>query len=114
MGKFIQTEWLVTANGEGKGFPGGAVVKNPPANAGDIRDMGLGKKKVGGETWVWFLGWRGPLKKEMASYSSILAWKNSVDKGVWQATVYGDAGSQIQLSVRAHTPTGPEERDIRE
>ena len=23
------------------GFPGGSVVKNPPANAGDIRDMGL-------------------------------------------------------------------------
>ena len=48
MGKFIQTEQLVTANGEGKGFPGGAVVKNPPANAGDTRDMGL-KKRGGGE-----------------------------------------------------------------
>ena len=24
-----------------KGFPGGAVVKYPPANAGDARDMGL-------------------------------------------------------------------------
>ena len=23
------------------GFPGGAVVKNPPANAGDARDVGL-------------------------------------------------------------------------
>ena len=23
------------------GFPGGSVVKNPPANAGDIRDLGL-------------------------------------------------------------------------
>ena len=23
------------------GFPGGAVVKNLPANAGDVRDMGL-------------------------------------------------------------------------
>ena len=23
-----------------QGFPGGAVVKNPPANAGDARDMG--------------------------------------------------------------------------
>ena len=22
------------------GFPGGAVVKNPPANAGDVRDLG--------------------------------------------------------------------------
>ena len=25
----------------GKGFPGGLVVKNLPANAGDIKDMGL-------------------------------------------------------------------------
>ena len=23
-----------------EGFPGGTVVKNPPANAGDVRDMG--------------------------------------------------------------------------
>ena len=23
-----------------KGFPGGSVVKNPPANAGDLRDVG--------------------------------------------------------------------------
>jgi len=23
------------------GFPGGTVVKNPPANAGDVRDVGL-------------------------------------------------------------------------
>ena len=23
------------------GFPGGAVVKNPPVNAGDLRDVGL-------------------------------------------------------------------------
>ena len=25
----------------GRGFPGGAVVKNPPANAGDTRNVGL-------------------------------------------------------------------------
>ena len=24
-----------------KGFPGGTVIKNPPANAGDARDLGL-------------------------------------------------------------------------
>ena len=27
------------------------------------------------ETWVRFLGWEGPLEKEMATHSSILAWK---------------------------------------
>ena len=27
------------------------------------------------ETQVWFLGWKDPLKEEMATHSSILAWK---------------------------------------
>ena len=27
------------------------------------------------ETWVRFLGWEDPLEKEMATQSSILAWK---------------------------------------
>jgi len=27
------------------------------------------------ETWVWSLGWEDPLEKEMAAYSSIVAWK---------------------------------------
>ena len=38
------------------------VVKNPPANAGDIRD------------WVPSLGWEDPLEEGMATHSSILAW----------------------------------------
>ena len=29
------------------------------------------------ETWVLSLGWEDPLEKEMASHSSILAWKIS-------------------------------------
>ena len=29
------------------------------------------------ETWVQSLGWEDPLKKEMATHSSILAWKIS-------------------------------------
>ena len=36
------------------------MVKNLPANAGDP---------------VWSLGWEDPLEKEMATHSSILAWK---------------------------------------
>ena len=39
------------------------VVKNPPANAADIRDT------------VPSLGQEDPLEKEMATYSNILAWK---------------------------------------
>ena len=27
------------------------------------------------ETWVWFLGWEDPLEKEMATHSSIHAWR---------------------------------------
>ena len=29
------------------------------------------------ETWVLFLGWEDPLEEEMATHSSILAWKIS-------------------------------------
>ena len=42
-------------------FPGGSVVKNLPANAGDAKDV------------VQSLGWEDPLEKEMATHSSILA-----------------------------------------
>ena len=41
-------------------FPGGSVVKNPPAKQ---------------ETWVASLGQEDPLEKEMAPHSSALAWK---------------------------------------
>ena len=42
------------------GFPGGSVVKNPLAKP---------------ETWVQSLGQEDTLEKEMATHSSILAWK---------------------------------------
>ena len=42
-----------------QGFPGAAVVKNPPANAGHVESIP---------------GWKDPLEKEMATRSSILAW----------------------------------------
>ena len=32
-------------------------------------------KNAMGETWVQSLGWEDPLEKEMATHSSILAWK---------------------------------------
>ena len=44
-----------------KGFPGGTVVKNPPANGGHARDVGL------------ILRREDLLEEEMATYSSILA-----------------------------------------
>ena len=41
------------------------------------------------EMWVKFLGQEDPLEKEMATHSSILAWKILMDRGAWRATVYG-------------------------
>ena len=42
------------------GFPDGSVVKNPPLMQ---------------ETWVQSLGQEDPLEKEMATPSSLLAWR---------------------------------------
>ena len=39
------------------------MVKNPPANAGDVRDVG------------WTQGGEDPLEEAMATHSSILAWR---------------------------------------
>ena len=39
------------------------VVKTPPANAGDVRDV------------VQSLGWEDPLEEGMATHSRILAWR---------------------------------------
>ena len=62
-----------------RGFPGDSVVKNPPANAGDIRDTGSipgsGRSPGGGKG--------NPLQ-----YSCL---GNSKDGGTWQATVHGVA-----------------------
>ena len=49
------------------------TVKNPPAMQ---------------ESWVQSLGWEDPLKEGMASLSSILAWKISIDRRAWRATVH--------------------------
>ena len=46
------------------------------------------------ETWVRSLSWEDPLEEDMATHSSILAWRISMDKGVWWATVYGVTKSQ--------------------
>ena len=50
------------------------------------------------ETWVRFPGQEDILEKEMATHSSILAWKNPVDGGTWQAAVHRVTKSRTQLS----------------
>ena len=37
------------------------------------------------ETWVRSLGWQDPLEEQMATRSSILAWRIPMDRGAWQA-----------------------------
>ena len=46
------------------------------------------------ETWVQSLGREDLLEEEMATHSSILAWKNPMAGGAWRATVPGVAKSQ--------------------
>ena len=36
--------------------------------------------------WIRSLGWKVPLEEEMATHSSILAWRIPVDRGAWEAT----------------------------
>ena len=45
------------------------------------------------ETWVRSLAWENPLEDGMAAHSSILAWRISMDREAWWATVHGVAKS---------------------
>ena len=57
------------------------MVKNPPATR---------------ETWVPSLGWEDPLEKGMATYSSILAWRISMDK--WPGRLQSMACKESYMS----------------
>ena len=61
------------------GFPGGSVVKNMPANAGDMGSVPRLGRSLGGRNG-------NPLQ-----YSCL---ENPMDRGVWQATVHGVTKSQ--------------------
>ena len=77
------------------GFPGGAVVKNPPANAGDTRDSGSipgSGKSSRGESG-------NPLQ-----YSCR---ENSVDSEPWWATAQGSP--ELDTSEQVGTSTVPED-----
>ena len=69
------------------GFLGGPVVTNPPASAGDVRDMDL----IPGSGRSPGIG--------NAAHSIVLAWKiHAMDRGAPQATVHGVTKSWTQLS----------------
>ena len=74
------------------GFPGGSVVKNPPANAGDSGLISWSGRSPGE-------GNGNPLQ-----YSCL---ENPMDRGAWQATVHGvtkesDRTEQLSLSLNPH------------
>ena len=59
------------------GFPGGTMVKNPPANAGDERDAGS------------VPGWRRSLGEGNGNPLEYSCLENSMDRGACWAIVYG-------------------------
>ena len=68
------------------GFPGGSVVVNPPARAGDLGDTSL----------IPGLGiYPGSRHDHPFQYSCL---EKSMDRGAWRATVHGVAKSQTGLS----------------
>ena len=67
-------------------FPGGSVVKNPPANTGDAGLIpGLGRYPGGGNG-------------NSLHYSCL---ENPMDRGAWWAVTHGVAKSWAQLSMHA-------------
>ena len=49
------------------------------------------------ETQVQSLDQEDPLEEEMASHSSILAWRILMDRGAWRAAVHSAAQSRTPL-----------------
>ena len=62
------------------GFPGGSVVKNPTANAGDTFDP---------------RGQEDPLEEEISTYTCL---GNPMYRGIWWATIHGLTKNEVQLS----------------
>ena len=80
-----------------QGFPGGSVVKNPLANAGDTSSISSPERSPGE-------GNGNPLQY------SCLGFGNPMDRGAWQATVHGvgrvghDLVTKKQLMLQANKP----------
>ena len=63
-------------------FPSGSVVKNLPAMK---------------ETQFSSLGGEESLEEDMATYTSIIAWRIPMDRGAWRAAVHRVAKGQTRL-----------------
>ena len=77
------------------GFSRGTMIKNLPANAGDLRNSWVGSIPGWGKS-------PGGANGHPLQYSCL---KNSMDGGAWRATVHGIAKSQTQhtLTYSAHS-----------
>lgn len=75
-------------------FPGHSMCKESACN----------ERAAGG--CVWFLVWKMPSRRGMASHSSILAWGNTMDRGFWQG--YSSRGCEesditgVKLTLHIH------------
>ena len=72
------------------------LVKNPPANAGDIRDAG----SIPGSGRSLRVG-----NGNLLQHSCL---ENSMDRGAWWATIHGVAKSQTRLSTAHAEGQGPQ------
>ena len=62
------------------GFPGGSEGKESTCNVEDL---------------IWSLDREDPLEEEMATHSSIPAWRIPMDGGAWQAAVHDEGGHSV-------------------
>ena len=70
------------------GFLSGLMVKNPPANQ---------------ETWLQSLGQQGPLEKERATYSSVLAWEIPWTRNLAGYSQWGRKDSNMTQKLNNHS-----------
>ena len=78
-------------NDKRQGFPGGSVLKSPPANSGDVGSvLGSGRTPGGGHG--------NPLQ-----YSCL---ENPLDRGAWRAMVHGAARSRTRREAERRQGNG--------
>ena len=58
------------------------------------------------EIQVRSLGHEYRLEQEMATHSSILVWKNPMDRGAWQAAIHG-VRKELDMTEHARTAVVP-------
>ena len=94
---FSVLAWRIPGLGEPGGLPSLGLHRvghdGSDLAAADSRESACNAGYLGS-----ILGREYPLEKEMTTHSSVLAWKNPMDRGAWPATVHGVAKSQKRRS----------------